>query len=125
MKTDPISTNSKAHSIAPFSRMRALAPRLPYRIIEDLTTYHILIKIKPRSTSTLSCSLDFDQRQVNVVAKISRRQFGIEIASLNFQVPLDGDLSELLIQTRHDAYLISIPKTANRVQITSSATIYM
>ncbi len=125
MNTDQVKNKADLCSIAPFQRTRSLVVQLPYRIIEDRSAYHILIKIKRLSASSLSCSLNYDERKVILTARSGSQQISSEIAALIFQVPLDANLNELRVQSREDAYLISIPKNEVRLKIASSMTIYM
>ena len=125
MNTDQVSNKADLCSIAPFQRTRSLVAQLPYRIIEDRGAYHILIKIKRLSACSLSCSLNYDERKVSLTARSGSQQISSEIAALIFQVPLDANLNEFRVQSREDAFLISIPKNEVRLKIASSMTIYM
>ncbi len=125
MSTDRFSNKSVLHSIAPFNHERALVRQIPYQIIEDRSAYHILIKIKLRSSSSLCCSLNFEDRQVVLAAKSEKQPMTSETATLVFQVPLDANLNKIRVQSRPNAFLVSIPKNAAHLRIASSHTIYM
>ena len=124
MSTQKISNESGVHKIDLFSQAHALVKQGFYKIIEDQKAYHILIKIKLPSSS-LSCSLSFDERKLVIVTESESRPMSEETAALVFQAPPDANLNEIRVQSHRNAYLISIPKLAARLRIVSSHIIYM
>jgi hypothetical protein len=82
---------------------------LPYDIIQDEDTYHIVFNLPESFSTRLICSLNKLGRKVVVVLNNSGDLSTFHYPCI-FSAPHDADLDEVRIRSRKSIHMISIPK---------------
>lgn len=91
-------------------RNKSTMKSLPYDIVYDDETYHIVFNLPNAPSTHLYCSLNKIDRKVIVILNDSNHSSTVHYPCI-FRAPADANLDEVRIHSRDSVHMVSIPKT--------------